>query len=99
MSPEQRSKALAKRAYREAAMETDGAVSGISDVTYDLIFNSELASRFPSELTAISETEAALEAVSTTLETVGLAVTNELKSVEGTPVSPRRARQASEHWE
>jgi hypothetical protein len=98
MNDEQRSAALKKFEYRSAALEQPPELSGIPQSQRDLMYEAELADKFPAEVAGIAEANEAAEIVRTALKTANKAVENELIASGSTVAEPAAPPAPAKAW-
>jgi hypothetical protein len=96
MNDDQRREAMRSYEWRRAALETQAELSGLSPVQHKSYADETLKLRYGTELAGIAAGKQALEAVSTSFETVRKAIEHELSATSGTVTGPPPKK--SEDW-
>jgi hypothetical protein len=94
----QRAELLRKPAYREAAFQGDHSLSGLSGAQYDHLYETELRTRFPDQMTAWDDHNTAQEAVRHVYDAADAALRNEFKAL-GEPLQEPGAPAPKPEWE
>jgi hypothetical protein len=94
----QRAELLRKPAYREALFQGDASLSGVSDMQYERLYETELRTRFPDQMTAYDDTTAALETLGHVYTAATTALENELKAI-GEPINEPGKPTPPPSWE
>jgi hypothetical protein len=93
-----RAELLRKPAYREALFQGDPSLSGVSEKQYDQLWEIELRTRFPDQMTAYDDSMTAVEALGHVYDAADTALRNELKAI-GEPIFEPGAPTPKPAWE
>jgi hypothetical protein len=94
----QRAELLRKPAYREALFQGDASLSGVTDLQRDRLWETELRTRFPDQMTAYDDTMSALETLGHVYDAADLALKNEFNAI-GESWNEPGAKPAPTAWE
>jgi hypothetical protein len=98
MNAEERASALKSHAYRAAALELRPEQAGLAKSEFDLLYEAELATKFPEVLEGVAEAMEAAEVVALALKAAKAAVAAELVASGGTIAEPAEVAPPQKAW-